>query len=268
MSGMAMCASLRCRAAVGALGRRLGVSSSVLRPDKRATMTELHRLLRSTPVFKGLQALRLPPGCQLGKRGAAQLAASCPRLQHLDLGYMYTGVSVSVAEMLDLPGALEELSSLRFSTLWLDGAVVGSLAEAMGSRLVDLRVEGALNSRAYLKDGDMAVVSKSCPRLRCFALHYSGERYLHSLDGLTAEGVLAVVAGCGRWRLEELELGLTTRVGLDAFRAIADRLEGGHADPPRLRRLATNIYIYIYIYIYICIHIYVYIYIYIHTYIY
>lgn len=172
-------------------GLRRRISLRVLPLDTKMSMTKFIALLEGSGCqhFRGLDSLRLPPGCSLGKLGCTALAKTCPHLRELNLGYMYSGVSPKPVELLAAAGAFPMLSSMRLSLRGAKGSDVAAVARHLGPRLCDLRVEGAWTPEAYLSDACLQTIARSCPSLESFAIHYDGFSYDEESDTLTDEGV-------------------------------------------------------------------------------
>lgn len=90
------------------------------------------------------------------------------------------------------------------------------------ANLIDLRIRGDPITNHYLGDAALRRIAKSCCNLRHFAYKLDSFYYNEAFDGLSGEGILALVSDCRC--LEVLELSKARRIGRETFEEIIQML--------------------------------------------
>lgn len=181
-----------------------GVDMSRGMNKKELNMTGLLKLLRR-PQFSELKAIALPnTKMKLGANGVKQLATALPHLETLDFGYYSGNTKAKDSHLLAAAELFPQLSGLRLDMWNATSYGIASVARAMGSRLVDLRIRAESITRGFLSQAAMDAIASSCPNLKYFGYKNSEFLYSPSLDGVRGDKVVALVKACPK--LETLEL--------------------------------------------------------------
>lgn len=175
--------------------------------------------------FSNLKSLAVPYKINLGKTGIKEIAARCPHLETFDVGYSFTsGIKMKDTDLLDAVEHFTSLTSIRMQKGWSSPTNSGieSVAKAMAGNLLDLRIRGEDLMMEWLSDATLTIIANSCPNLKHFTYSLSSTRFSYNArsDLLTGEGVTALVRGCRR--LEVLELDGARKVEKDDFVAITN----------------------------------------------
>ena len=205
-----------------ALWRRIDRDSGMANSSKKMTMKSFLKVLER-PQFAEVRHLSLPSYCKLGKTSMKQIAKvtyrkrmfcmmclpgstlnirhiyrstrqACPLLTTLNIGYdgYLPGSGMSEQHLLDAAEHMMNLSSIRFGG-YISSTGVENLVKEMRGQLVDLRVKGR-----YVHDDTLSIIGESCANLRRFA-------YIGSNTSFTGKGVLALLEGCKKLEVLELE---------------------------------------------------------------
>jgi hypothetical protein len=103
---------------------------------------------------------------------------------------------------------------------------IASMATAMKSQLLDLRISNDCICQHYLSDAALGVIANSCPNLQQF--HYSimyTSCYRAFFDTLTRAGIISLIRGCRR--LDVLFLRNAKQLVREDFVAILNVLGQG-----------------------------------------
>ena len=173
--------------------------------------------------FSNLKSLAVPYKISLGKTGIKEIAARCPNLETFDVGYSFTsGIKMKDTDLVDAVKHFKNLTGIHtckgFSTP--TNSAIESMAKAMAANLLDLRIRGDELMLEYLSDATLKAIANSCPNLKNFTYRLTSTYYKAGDDLLTGEGVIALVSGCRR--LEVLELEGARNVGQNAFVTITN----------------------------------------------
>ena len=209
-----------------ALWKSLDASSGLTNSSRKLNMTYLLKLL-GRPQFANLKSLAIPYKIKLGKTSCKQIAKVCPHLETLDLGWAgsYFGPKAKDHDLLDAAEHFTNLTSIRTDMYNVTSSGISAVAQAMGEQLLDLRV--SCICFRYLSDDTLQVLATSCPNLKHFAYKAnSSYGYSSFRDRFTGVGVLALVEGCRR--LEVLELENARNVRKDTFVTIANLVVQGN----------------------------------------
>lgn len=182
-----------------------GVDMSRGMNTKELNMTGLLKLLRR-PQFSQLKAIALPSKVKLGASGVKQMAKALPHLETIDLGYYSGNTKAKDSDLLAVAEHLTHLNGLRTDMWNVTSYGIASLARAMGSQLVDLRVKADTIMNNYMSQAAMETIASSCPNLKYFAYKADASCmfYKPSLDGFRGDSVVAFVKACPK--LETLEM--------------------------------------------------------------
>jgi hypothetical protein len=204
-----------------------GLSSRTL------TITNMDHLLAllERPQFALLKTLVPPNEVRLRKKALENIAASCPLLEDVDIGYsIFSNMHADDNALMEIPSLFPHLKKIRFDLkqkLTRNG--LWRFLETMADRLMDLRIF-ALIFQQYesggwgLSDADLEEISRHCQNLE----HFRYEQ--HNDDGrelLSKEGVIALLRGCPK--LKSVALTNTPSVQIEAFEYIAEHAANLHS---------------------------------------
>ncbi|EJK58607.1 hypothetical protein THAOC_21256 [Thalassiosira oceanica] len=175
------------------LWRRIDRDSGMANSSKRMTMKSFLKVLER-PQFAQVRYLSLPSYCKLGKTTMKQISKACPFLTTLNIGYTgyLSGSSMREQHLLDAAEHMMNLSSIRFGG-YISSTGVENLVKEMRGQLVDLRIKGR-----SVHDDSLSIIGETCANLRYFA-------YIGSNSDFTGKGVLALLEGCKKLEVLELE---------------------------------------------------------------
>lgn len=175
------------------LWRRIDRDSGMANSSKRMTMKSFLKVLER-PQFAQVRYLSLPSYCKLGKTTMKQISKACPFLTTLNIGYtgFLSGSSMREQHLLDAAEHMMNLSSIRFGG-YISSTGVENLVKEMRGQLVDLRIKGR-----SVHDDSLSIIGETCANLRYFA-------YIGSNSDFTGKGVLALLEGCKKLEVLELE---------------------------------------------------------------
>jgi len=195
---------------------------------KNTNMTTLLAAL-GRPQFVNLKSIKLPHKCQIGKRTMKSLATACPHLELLDMGYGHLGKgNAKNSELIAVAEHLPSLVSVYTNMWYVTSYGIASMAAAMKSQLLDLRISNDCICQNYLSDVALGVIAKNCPNLQQF--HYSINYiscYRAFFDTLTRAGIISLIRGCRR--LDVLFLRNAKQLVREDFVAILNVLGQGDA---------------------------------------
>ena len=181
--------------------------------------------------FSNLKSLAVPYKINLGKTGIKEIAARCPHLETFDVGYSFTsGIKMKDTDLVDAVEHFTSLTGIHMCKGWSTptNSAIESVVKAMAGNLLDLRIRGDEIMMEWLSDDTLSVIATSCPNLKHFAYSTGSRSYYNSeKDLLSGEGVIALIRGCRR--LEVLELEGSRKVGKDAFVTITNMVAQGGA---------------------------------------
>lgn len=186
------------------------------------SMTSLFKVL-ARDQFSALKTLELPYKVKLGKKSIKDLAKHCPGLQELDIGHhpRVSSVHANDEQLLNLATHITNLTKIRFEMWRVSSFGIGQFAEAMGDRLLDLRVKGEWITGSYLSDSTMTDIGRLCPNLERFEYSqsdwYKGQE---NYDPLRGHGVVGLIQACPK--LKHLALKNLPNMLLKTFNDMAD----------------------------------------------
>jgi hypothetical protein len=194
--------------------------------SRNINMTTLLAVL-GQPQFINLKSIKLPHKCQIGKRTMKSLATACPHLELLDMGYEHLGTgNAKDNELIAIAEHLPSLTSVYTNMWYVTSYGISSMAAAMKSQLLDLRISNDCICQHYLSDAALGVIANSCPNLQQF--HYSimyTSCYRAFFDTLTRSGIIFLIRGCRR--LDVLFLRNAKQLVREDFVAILNVLGQG-----------------------------------------
>ncbi|KAL7552429.1 hypothetical protein ACHAWF_015666 [Thalassiosira exigua] len=205
---------------------------------KKLNMKSVLELL-GRPQFSNLKFLAIPSKINLGKTGLKQISRLCPQLESLDVGYSASsGQNPRDSDLMEATERFTCLTGLRTNMWNATSFGISSVANAMGGRLLDLRICGDSITHHYLSDNALHTLAGECPNLKHFTYKVQyPSHYVQALDRLSGEGVVALVRGCRR--LEVIELAHARNVRKDAFTAIKEMIaqDRGNSNGFALRKI-------------------------------
>ncbi|KAL7529470.1 hypothetical protein ACHAXR_002983 [Thalassiosira sp. AJA248-18] len=200
------------------LWKKLDESSGLTNSSKKLNMTSFLKLL-SRPQFANLKALTMPYKLTVGKSGIQKIAKACPHLEMWDYGYSRSTCGGNDVDLLEAAERFTNLTSIRTDMWKVTTVGIKSLVKAMGGQLLDLRIKGDCITKNFLSDAALGVIATNCPNLKHFGYtmayvcYYDAEQ-----DPLSGAGVIALVKGCRR--LEVLEIEHSKQVRKEDFLTI------------------------------------------------
>ena len=180
-----------------------GLSNKSRRMNQKTLLTLLKR-----PQFSNLKSLTLPFKVKLGKTTIASIAKICPLLEIWNVGYGRDAGRGKDSDLVDAAEKFPNLISIRTNMWDVTSYGIASVVKVMGTKLLDLRIENDCICRHYLSNGVLAVIAEHCPNLNHFAYRVGSMFYKEELDWLTGAGIRALVRGCRRLEVLELEHAL------------------------------------------------------------
>ncbi len=194
-----------------------GLSNKSRRMNQKTLLTLLGR-----PQFSNLKSLTLPFKVKLGKTTIASIAKTCPLLEVWNVGYGRDAGRCKDGDLVDAAEKFTNLTSIRTNMWDVTSFGIVSVAKVMGTKLLDLRIENDGICNHYLSNGVLAVIAEHCPNLNHFAYKLHSMFYKVDFDWLTGAGIRALVRGCRR--LEVLELEHASRIEREDFESILNLL--------------------------------------------
>jgi hypothetical protein len=238
--------------------REPGLITALDSLPESVTMTTLTMLLKQ-PRFSHVKRIGFSHKIKVGKTGGKALAQVAPHLTHIDM--LCDRKNHPSAETgLEIAGAIPTLSSLGVDMWNFDAYAIACFARKMGTRLRQLQLEPESILNHYVSDYAMRALAQNCPNLRMLYIRNpaSDHQYGYDLqrDGLTDDGVLAVLEGCKQLECaaasplparfaERRPQSLSERLSAQVPRAVQDaerqaaRLRGHRRRPERLAQAAA-----------------------------
>ena len=157
-------------------------------------MDHLLSLIRQ-PHFASLKKLVPPNRVQMRKKALSEIAAACPKLESLNLGFSSFGQSKMKCTdelLLNLPTLFPYLKHLKYDTEKITREGLAEFCRRMGERLSSLHIDESYRCPYKLTEGTLSVIAEHCPNLQEFEYH---DCYRGSETILTA-GIIDILRRC------------------------------------------------------------------------
>ena len=195
--------------------------TSLERLSSSMTMTALVQLLKQ-PKFALVERLAFRHKMKLGKTTSKALAAACPNLKHVDMGFADSKVHATGEILSELFVCAPHLESLSVDMWSLGSWELAGAVGKLGGKLKCLQVANEPITSHYMTDLVLRALSEKCPNLRSLYVTNSSYSYRAEYDRLTDAGVVAMLDGCNE--LECIQFHKSQNLTIKTLEALVGRL--------------------------------------------